>query len=83
MVDLCCCNQKPILCCKTTLLQLKNNLKKKNLLKEIQISFTPKTEAWTAYFKESSNTISKNVSFPKRVKVKKKKKLTMAKKKHL
>ena len=28
MVDLCCCNQKPILCCKTTLLQLKNNLKK-------------------------------------------------------
>ena len=51
MVDLCCCNQKPILCCKTTLLQLKNNFKKKNLLKEIQISFTPKTEAWTAYFK--------------------------------
>ena len=77
MVDLYCCNQKPTLRCKTTFLQLKNNLKKKkNILKEIQTSFTSKTEAWTAYFKESSNMISKDVSFPKRVKVKKKKKTT-------
>lgn len=56
-----------------TFLQLKNNFKKP--IKR-NTSFTPNTEAWTAYFKESSNMISKDVSFPKNVKVKKQKQKT-------